>query len=194
MLRLPDVIGPRDNTIRFWKYYLWVKLHRMIGSLHIPLYVREKPLSFVYSYDVGNLIASLVDPNFNRSGVFNQAYNLAFKENITLKRFFSILGNFNNDSLIKFDEANSAQLTSGFPSVTRGPVDISLAIKQLDWSPTNIVLALNETCKFYENAEQNHNYHFNLKRALDRLGVRREIYAAYRHGKEKSVVHEKEEL
>ena len=26
ILRLPDVIGPRDNTHRFWIYQLWIKV------------------------------------------------------------------------------------------------------------------------------------------------------------------------
>lgn len=39
ILRLPDVIGPRDNTYRWWIYQLWIKVcHRCQ-----PLDVRNVP-------------------------------------------------------------------------------------------------------------------------------------------------------
>ena len=58
-LRLPDVLGPFDNTERYWCSLEWVQ-----KSQEHPIELidkdEQKPLSFVYSKDVGTAICNLV--------------------------------------------------------------------------------------------------------------------------------------
>ncbi len=59
-LRLPDVIGPFDNTERFWATLEWIKAS---GKYPIPLSREdeERKLAFVYSRDVCRFILQLID-------------------------------------------------------------------------------------------------------------------------------------
>ncbi|XP_057306164.1 uncharacterized protein LOC130644534 [Hydractinia symbiolongicarpus] len=194
-LRLPDVIGPRDNTNRFWKYYMWAKINHIAGPVHITPNLRDKPLSFVYSLDVGGLIANLVHPNFNMDGIFNQAYNLGFKETVTLKQFVDFVGKFANTS-IQFDETDQAVKNFGFPSVSIGPVDINNAMQLLKWQPTDLYTALEKTSQFYEDAEYDDEYKFIVDRILNALDVhqlKRHEFLLFHHERQNSR-HNKDEL
>lgn len=98
-LRLPDVIGPYDNTDRFWIYQLWT-----VVSDKYPIYIREKTnkrfflcvsflhskyhkyssyhfcifcirkLSFVFSRDVVQGILSVIS---HGESTFGHSFNLA---------------------------------------------------------------------------------------------------------------------
>lgn len=175
-LRLPDVLGPRDNTLRAYKYFMYTKLHNIIGPLHIPKHTQNVQLSFVYSIDVGRMIASLAHPTFHHVSVFNQSYNLAFKETITLKELLTMMGDRLNHGETKFDESDEAHENHGFPSVTRGPVDISKAISDLRWNPTDIKTAVEEICSFYEKMQYTSEFNYILDRVLDKLNVRGDKY------------------
>ena len=77
-LRLADVIGPFDETFRFWKYVAWAnKQHEY--PMQIDRMACEKKLSFVFSKDVTTVIKKVL--NFGYEGIFN----LACREHITLE-------------------------------------------------------------------------------------------------------------
>jgi len=152
-LRLPDVIGPRDNTYRWWIYQLWVKLGRHLDT---PLSVNRKlwnqPLSFVYGDDVADVIVQVLTLG---DTVYNQAFNLALNENPTLVDFLhNVMDALDVDDVeIQADETNqSLQL---FPSVRLGPVDTSKAKQMLNWNPTSWIDVVDATVAFYENATIN---------------------------------------
>jgi dTDP-4-dehydrorhamnose reductase len=86
ILRLADVIGPRDCTDRFWEYYLWMK---MAEKLSIPVKIPQeyvgKDISFTYTEDVAGLIADVVGLCVrDRSTIINEEYNIACKGTLTL--------------------------------------------------------------------------------------------------------------
>lgn len=101
MLRLPDVIGPYDDTGRFWAYIEWIKNSKEFPIELVTKNVMnniilkkeeelKKEMNFVYSKDVTDII-------LNVSGVISNSsvdpktlflsYNLACEENITLPDF-----------------------------------------------------------------------------------------------------------
>lgn len=175
-LRLPDVLGPRDNTNRFWKCFLWAKLRKIAGDVTIPVGIQAKPLSFVYSLDVARLIFSIVNDELG-ADILNDAYNLAFKEQISLKSLFQMMVKFNNES--DGIEIKDDIFEIGFPSVIRGPVDITKAETVLKWAPTEINTALTETMKFYDDAQFNPEYKYILERILDFHGIKRDKYREF---------------
>jgi len=181
-LRLPDVIGPRDNTNRFWKCFLWTKFTDIIGPVTIPKEVQDLPLSFVYSHDVAQLIYSLADEVYSPD-VYNQAYNLGFKKLYTLRNIFQDMSSFIGRGSVNITEGD---FRIGFPSVTRGPVDISKAEKMLAWKPTPIEKALVETMEFYDDAQFNGDYKYIMDRVLEFHGVSRDKYREFviQHHKE----------
>ena len=146
-LRLPDVIGPRDNTNRFWYYFLWTLVHKQIDfPLMIPTWLETQQLNFVYSLDVANLITSkLIKP---AADILNQPFNLACPEDITLQNFLTLIGNSLNVDFLSFIEGGSEYY---FPSVTRGPINCTKAFNMLKWSPTPINVAINESVAFYRD-------------------------------------------
>lgn len=153
-LRLPDVIGPRDNTYRWWIYQLMIRLYPHLNSdIKLPRSFCEKPLSLVHSDDVAEVIFDLCSQNPEKFA-HGKAYNLAFKENPSL---FELL------DLMKSElEMPDVPVTCGeepgvhlYPSVTLGPVNTSLAERELSWNPTPLTETVKELVTFYESASRN---------------------------------------
>ena len=148
-LRLPDVIGPRDTTDRYWNYQMWLQSHHLDGSLG-PVHLspeKNKPLSFVYSEDVSDLILQLLDAKFD---VYNEAYNVAF-EPITLEELLETMAGFLGIKDVVFDRTDNANV-HWYPSVTRGPVNVTKIYEKLSWKPSSFKEALRLSCLFYRDA------------------------------------------
>ena len=64
LLRLADVIGPRDNTDRLWHYVMWLRYCHVTQQDVPAATTSSKPLSFTFSIDVARLIVAMVsNPN-----------------------------------------------------------------------------------------------------------------------------------
>jgi nucleoside-diphosphate-sugar epimerase len=95
-LRLPDVLGPFDDSHRFWAYMLWIKYFpdhpiEMVQGLYSINYKEEEDvlhkMSFVFSYDVADFIISIfqkIGTDKLPKNVLNQSYNVGFEEPINL--------------------------------------------------------------------------------------------------------------
>lgn len=168
IIRLPDVIGMRDNTDRFWRYLLWMRFHDIFDKpLELPKSLQNKPLSFVFAEDVANLL--IVLPEYDEN-VYNFAYNLAFRETATLEEFLQITAKHLGVSDVKFDKS-SERGTYYYPSVTRGPVDIKMAWNYLRWNPHTLDKAIRKTVQFYEYAMRSEDFKEKRKAILDSLPV-----------------------
>uniref|UniRef100_A0A0B7AQY8 NAD-dependent epimerase/dehydratase domain-containing protein n=1 Tax=Arion vulgaris TaxID=1028688 RepID=A0A0B7AQY8_9EUPU len=150
-LRLPDVVGPRDNTYRWWIYQMWMKLRPFLEKdVVVPESVANKPLSLVYVNDIAELIFKLIQ--MLPPGVVDQAYNLALRETPTLMKLLEdIRGELNltNIQILTSTQTDTIQL---FPSVFQGSINISKAENNLNWNPTKWEIVLRDTVKFYEQA------------------------------------------
>lgn len=146
-LRLPDVIGPRDRTRRWWKYQLWLAVHQAIDMpLHVPPFLAEKKLSFVFSDDVAHVITQFI--NGDHPTVRNEAFNLAWHQTVTLQQLLTQIGVCLNITEPKFIEG----LLHFYPSVSRGAVDVTKAMDRLKWKPTPMTRAVCDLCAFYDQA------------------------------------------
>ena len=64
LLRLADVIGPRDNTDRLWHYVMWLRYCHVTQQDVPTATTSSTPLSFTFSVDVARLIVAMVsNPN-----------------------------------------------------------------------------------------------------------------------------------
>ena len=152
-LRLPDVIGPRDNTYRWWIYQMWLRLTRYLEKpVSVPRDLLNRPLSLVYSTDVAKAVVACLNPT---SEILDQAFNIAFEETPSLLGILNTMKMMLNltDISIKTDSGDEPLYL--FPSVRLGPVDISKARDVLGWTPTPWLQAVNETIDFYETAITN---------------------------------------
>lgn len=154
-LRLPDVIGPRDISFRFWTYQLWIRLHKEIQHpVHMPSGVSEVKFSLIHVEDAAKAIEKVLDVG---PVAHNQAINLAFNEYFTLKELLrNIADKVNIDELEFISEDETTWYT--YPTVTKGPLDISKAKILLDWEPMTWESALNSLTSFYEGAMTNEKF------------------------------------
>ena len=111
-MRLADVIGPYDDSCRFWKYLIWAK----IGEIQVNNKDhKNSKLSFTFSHDVVKIITSQIEKSEKKFG----AFNIACKENLSL---FEFLQKFAGDNFIEKDLARAF-----YPSVECGYINIGLA-------------------------------------------------------------------
>jgi len=152
-LRLPDVIGPRDNTNRWWMYQLWLRLSGYLETpVSIPKFLLNRPLSFVYSDDVATAILNLLEYSLDK---FDEAYNLACLETPTLMDVLESMKKHLNVSNIPIkinDDTNALYL---FPSVKLGPISVHKAQTKIDWKPTSFEEIVSKNVMFYEDAIRN---------------------------------------
>ena len=150
-LRLPDVIGPRDNSMRFWTYQLWVQTHKAIAHpVHLPDAVAETKFSLVHVEDVAKAIVDVVDAG---NQVYDQAINLAFEEEFTLRKLIEAIARKEKVDLERsqfFTDDELAWYT--YPTVSKGPLDTARAKALINWKPMAWDTALNTLTEFYNNA------------------------------------------
>ena len=177
-LRLPDVLGPRDNTGRWWTLILWLRTHRDItGPLHIPPYIENQPISLVYSVDVAKLIIRLMGID---GEVLNTSYNVAFAETLTLEELLDALAKRLSISKVDYVKGDNATVNFGIPSVSKGPIDVAKAMEALNWKPTSLERALNDSCDFYESAMRKRSFKNEMEQSLRRLGINQHSFAAFK--------------
>lgn len=132
----------------------------------------EYLMSFVYSADVASLIHSIVispDPT-----IFDgEAFNLAFPKPVSFHEFYSTISAFlpvgKPFKLVKSTESSGKEFDESlkphfFPSVQRGPLNVTKAVSALGWAPTEWTKAIGKIVEFYKEAAT--KYPTNFKRAL----------------------------
>ena len=151
ILRLPDVIGARDNTDRFFKYMLWAIISRPLG---IPLQIdsfdmaKSQKLSFIEARSVASALLGILEMssrgNLENSTILNLADGNA---HITLEHFLRLMAKNLNIPEPEIIEGTK----SFFPSVDRGPISSDLARKMLHpyWTPALLPDAIRRTVQFY---------------------------------------------
>lgn len=149
ILRLPDVIGPYDDSGRYWFY---VKLIDELKDTKIELDSDsvKKKMSFVYSEDVSNFIINLIskiETNELNEKTLNQSFNIAFQEIVTLEELLKYMAaDLKAEKLYQYIDD---EIYSRYPSVECGPLDITKAKTILNWNPTTLIQAIHETNEFY---------------------------------------------
>lgn len=162
ILRLPDVLGPRDTTYRFWVYQLWIKVAFKLPRrpVVVPEFLLGYNNSFVHVDDVARTVVDIVDQATKvpsaaaAESILDEVFNLAWPQNITLDGLLRDI-----ESVLNKDDADVEKLpfkTDGeanlylYPTVRRGPIDSSKAVAALGWRPTEWRTAIQSTVEFYE--------------------------------------------
>ena len=154
ILRLPDVLGPRDSTDRWWFYQMWIQFYSSTQKpLEISTHLRS---SYIYVNDIARYIAYILSKTFFDSSTifFNQILNIACTEIVSIHDLLSVI----------IDELNLTDLgipvrynpntdVDFFPSVTRGGLNISKASSaQYNWKATPLKQVVRETVQWYNDA------------------------------------------
>ncbi|XP_078376896.1 uncharacterized protein LOC144660177 [Oculina patagonica] len=148
-LRFPDVIGPRDSSFRFWTYQLWIRIHKEIKHpVHMPSGVSEVKFSLIHVEDAAKAIEKVLDVG---PAAHNQAINVAFNEHFTLKELLRNIADKLGIDELEFLSEDDVTWYS-YPTVTKGPLDISKAKILLDWEPMTWETALDLLTSFFDGA------------------------------------------
>ena len=155
-LRLPDVIGSRDNTYRWWIYQAWLRLSPYLETkVSIPKSLINYPMSFVYVEDVADAILKSLDYD---ESLLDQAYNFACDETPTLPELLNIMKKYMKRDDIDIPVTEDESFVHLFPSVTRGPINCDKAKKMLGFVPTPFETAAKYTVEFYDMAILNNKF------------------------------------
>lgn len=147
-LRFADVIGPRDNTGRFVTYYAWVKFQKLesVPNIALPKGIPEAT-SITYVGDAAQTILLAMDES-NRDA-WNASYNIACEEVFNVTSQIMSMGHLMGNHHIHPKKIRDLDLHV-YPSVTKGPVDVSKAKDALGFRPTPQEVALSRTIRWYD--------------------------------------------
>ena len=150
-LHFADVVGPRDQSSRFVTYYLWTKYLHIPGvpALHIPDQVLE--YSSVTSVDdaVESIMAVLERPDG-----WDEAYNIASEEVFNVTEAIQILGRLQGkeEEALRIERRPAYESFSMYPSITRGPIDVSKAKGKLGFVPDTVEQVLLKALEWHDDA------------------------------------------
>ncbi|RNA09022.1 chloroplast stem-loop binding of 41 kDa chloroplastic-like [Brachionus plicatilis] len=126
ILRLPDVIGPRDSTNRFWFYQMYLEFleYKNPGGIHeikISKFYHNKKTSYVFVRDVARVIDLLLKTNKQ-----NEIVNLGFEQAMSINDLLALIALFikpGMDQRIKCVSVENCAnyIYEPFPSVTKAP-------------------------------------------------------------------------
>ena len=150
IFRLPQVIGPRDNSYRLWIYQLWIKLcvHNEKPVL-IPKPFLNYPVSLVYVDDVAKAIVDVIE---RAPEIEDTVMNLAYSETFTLPHLVEDIQRELGQASASWKVDESENANSFHPFLARSSIDSSRAKSVLSWRPTPWEDAIKTTVTFYEKA------------------------------------------
>lgn len=149
-LRFCDVIGPRDNTGRFLTLYTWIKFGDL-KSLALPnLPIQEDAVegtSITYVEDAAQSIILAFDEENENAWDDRFGFNIACQEIFNVTSQIVEMGHMMGKHFVPEKDEHGID---EYPSVEKGPVDVSKAMDKLGFVPTRQEVALRETLKWYD--------------------------------------------
>lgn len=147
LLRFADIIGPRDGTERWILYHLWIKYSQAIG---IPLTVPDNVANMTTSITFVEDAAASIIAAMNTKGAWNDAYNVACEEAFNVVSGIQSIASILSVDSVEVQVVPADESFEVFPSVRRGPMDITKAKKVLGFKPTPMLDVLKATVEWYE--------------------------------------------
>lgn len=154
-LRLTNVIGPKENTIRYWLVHLWIRAHI---DLRLPMQLDEnildQPITFTYTLDIARAVVRAISKARNEtcctSDVEGEAFNIACEEAPNQRTFYELVAEPMGMPYVETQERNHTSAIVLYPDIIRGPVSIAKASEKLGWAPTDLRKALRSVARFYD--------------------------------------------
>lgn len=146
-LRFSDVLGPRDGTERLILYHIWIKYSQAIGiPLTVPNEVENITTSITYVEDAVSSILAAVKTEES----WNEAYNVACEETFNVVQGIQSIAAVFGIGDVEVKAVPTEESFEVFPSVRRGPMDITRAKRVLKFKPTPLEEVLKKTVEWHE--------------------------------------------
>ena len=169
IFRLPDVIGPYDDSARLWVIILKMMLQSKFNKLkqsdiadkfmfQFDSEEQKDMMSLVSADDVANASICLFDAlKYNKDEVkkiLNTEYNLTSDGNVSLKELHEAIFDHMNSSKLKFSDVWKADEKSSntYPSVHWGPISnkkVIEAMKPIGFKPIPIKESIIKSVDYY---------------------------------------------
>jgi nucleoside-diphosphate-sugar epimerase len=155
IFRLTNVIGPKENTIRYWLLHLWILGHI---DLRLPMQLDEsildEKITFTYTLDIARATVKAISKARNETcctaDVEGEAFNIASEEAPNQKTLYELIGEPIGMPYVETQERNHSSAIVLYPDILRGPVSIEKASDKLGWAPTDLRKALRSVARFYD--------------------------------------------
>mmetsp|Transcript_723 Transcript_723/g.1362 ORF Transcript_723/g.1362 Transcript_723/m.1362 type:complete len:463 (+) Transcript_723:42-1430(+) len=154
-LRLANVIGPKENTIRYWLLHLWVR-----GNLPLTMPMQldqtllKTPISMTYTPDIAQAVVRVIARSRGEKccpeHVNGEAFNLACEEAPTQNTLYNRVAEPIGVPYIETQEVHPNKSVVLYPDIKRGPLSITKALDVLRWSPTDLAKAVRSVARFYD--------------------------------------------
>jgi len=154
-LRLANVFGPKENSIRYWLLHLWVKACVALTlPLHVDATLVEKPIALTYTPDIAQAVVRAISKGLNQTccseHVHAEAFNLASEEMPSQRILYNLIAEPAGMPYVETILIPTNESVVLYPDNLRGPISISKAQDVLRWSPTDINKAFRGVARFYE--------------------------------------------
>lgn len=154
-LRLANVIGPKENTIRYWLLHLWVRAHL---ALTMPMQLDETLLdtqiSMTYTPDIAQAVMRVIARSRGEvccpEKVQGEAFNLACEQAPTQRELYNHVAEPIGVPYIETQEVPTNKSVVLYPDVLRGPINAAKAMDVLRWSPTDLAKSIRSVARFYD--------------------------------------------
>ena len=180
ILRLPDVIGPRDSLIRFWLHQMWLQFlcftypNQTSHQIPIQKHLFNKITSYVYVGDVARFVHFVLlddDDVSSTRRCRNDIVNVAFETGKSVQEFLSLMarhvksGFEQSLSFYSVDFYEKA-LDFDYPSVTKGAVDVSKMRDKYGFEASQWDDVMKLSVEFYNRAYNDYPYELETTRKL----------------------------
>ncbi|CAE7340269.1 unnamed protein product [Symbiodinium sp. CCMP2592] len=154
-LRLGNVFGPKENTIRYWLLHLWVKACVALTlPLHVDTSLVSTRISMTYTPDIAEAVVRAIARGLNETccpeKVHGEAFNLACEEMPTQRELYNYIGEPAGVPYVETIETPRNHSVVLYPDNLGGPISVTKAQEVLRWSPTGLSKALRSVARFYE--------------------------------------------
>jgi hypothetical protein len=155
VLRVANVIGPKENTIRFWLLHLWVRAHMALTMpMQLDATLLTTPISVTFTPDIAQAVVRVIARSRGdvccADKVQGEAFNLASEQAPTQKQLYEHVAEPIGLPYIETQEVSRNKSVVLYPDVLRGPISSAKAMDVLRWSPTDLAKAFRSVARFYD--------------------------------------------
>lgn len=155
VLRLANVFGPKENSIRFWLLHTWLRVHIALTlPMHLDETLSQTPISLTYTADIAQAVARVIEKargdDCCTDHVEAEAFNLACEEAPYQNSFYDYVAEPMGLNYVETQSIPHNKSIVLYPQMVRGPLNIDKALEVLNWKPTDVRKGIRSVARYYD--------------------------------------------